>query len=933
MIKLILNTLITIFSITPLSGDKVEILEPKRPSGHNRFIGLYAEIQTQRRLHGIDWKISFPRFPDISKFEIVLGYFNPLLLAFGLAGRLPGTLNTSFHKNRGANRYLLYMKARLLGAYNNPKLFWAIAGHLIQRSNSYAIGCVHEVEKNLYRKYTYSQYKHLIRTLDEIRGRMTGQMSPHLLYHRTYIPKGTSSFRPLGVPTMSWRVYLNMLLHPLVMFTKLDNGQHGFRPGLGTLTAWKDILLGVIGSPNIYEFDLKQCFPSISLPRLEKRLNLVYRLPKSWANYYTGLNYVPPQFKNVDVSKLNESQMWAVINTRGGYKQDASPSFVMENGLPRFPFQTIAIPPDDPAANSWLQAPVQSVVQEILTIPDLETRSTLPADVLHSFMQSMEGLHSYYYDTTIHNIRRSISGPKGEYPIKDPKRALHEWVKLVGTAQGSPLSPFLAALALDEVHKWLPKGVKILLYADDGMFYGPGVKAFVQSGDMYRLMSRLGFTIHPAKSSWIKQDDAWEKPLKFLGITYHGTIDLLMASTRNGADLVYNKQALVDAEFDVDHAMELGAAGLAEKVFDMRKLAASYRAMREHAKAQISDNLIDYYGRLLLLLTSMSNIVPPKVGITYDASKDAFIWYYYILVTRLFYMSKDYIIRAVAGGALALRDKHAIHKYLLDNFTPTGLEQTPSAQHILPLRDETKSQSLRKFQSFLRLFSYTEESASRGIVLHNPMEAFPLYEHRHKFIIESNNEYLKRYRSRYTWSNFVHSRFCGFIMSRLYNNTFLFDNFTQDFKYRATGCSIGATLLRRKDPNLSVFTGTSFAVPLELGLCQKVQSSTGFNRKFPYLTVAESKIEANDIHWSDKSKMSQALWTYVSEQELVEGILPYDEIMKRAHERMVSHWKDIMAEDKVSFNKAMKYFNLFKKSENPFAPIPRVMRESNPWLS
>lgn len=46
---------------------------------------------------------------------------------------------------------------------------------------------------------------------------------------------------------------------------RFRDSQHGFRPGRGTLTAWRHILKDVVKSKDIYEFDLKGFFDSINL--------------------------------------------------------------------------------------------------------------------------------------------------------------------------------------------------------------------------------------------------------------------------------------------------------------------------------------------------------------------------------------------------------------------------------------------------------------------------------------------------------------------------------------------------------------------------------------------------------------------------------------------------------------------------------------------
>jgi len=870
MIKIILTFILAIFSITPVKGDGVEILTP--PWEHTGTLhGMHAQVHSLRKLAGHTWKFSFPRFPNISSFEIKLGYFNPLLLAFGLAGRLPAEIKTELNNNARLNRYLLRCQIRLFRHFNDPQMYWLIAGHLIQRSNCYMIGCLHLIDKNSYRILTYKRFKQLIRDIDLIRGRTQGQMSPHLLYRRVYIPKGETSFRPLGVPSMAWRVYLNMLLHPLVIKINLGDSQHGFRPGMGTLTAWKSVLGNVIPSPSIYEFDLKQCFPSVSLPRLEWLLRDTHDLPKHWANYYTGLNFVPPVFKDPTDLKLDESQSLELIRTternEAAIYNEPVPVYQgvpslryfagHNNAAAALKFNAKFHTPDRALGGKpWGRAFFKKTTgpESILAIksliesnPSLSEKTIIPNDILDAFVDSLDGIDKGVRDTVAINIERSAIESEDSIPDEVSNSLFLEWLKLVGTAQGSPLSPFLAAVSLDELRRHLPEGVEILLYADDGMFYGPGVPKFISSGEMVKFMKRYGFTVHPDKSGWVKHEDLWVKPLKFLGLVYDGEYDLLKASTRKGATLVYNQHGLLEAEYDVQHAMNLGSRGLAEKMRSSLRMSMAYRQMHEIRKSLLASQLYDYYQRLYILMEAMASIrLPHTEEETYDASWDAFLWYYYIFITRLFYMSRDHLIRTIASGVLALRNREAIRRYLFDSFSPTGAENTPLAYQVLPLpRGETKSGWLRKFQWTLKNFKFTQESESTDVAINDPASAFPLFHLRDVFVIESNNSYLKTYRNKYSWSNFIRSSYAGFIISRLYNNTYSFDDFTQNFKYTFTGCSIGETLKSQFPTSMNIFIATSFAVIRELNLCLAVQSNRRSKAHTPYLSVRECVMKSN----------------------------------------------------------------------------------------
>jgi len=74
-------------------------------------------------------------------------------------------------------------------------------------------------------------------------------------------------------------VYLHLLNVVLTFYLEAGghahDSQHGFRPGRGTVSAWKVILEKVITSRDIFEFDLKSFFDSVNLDYISNQLILM----------------------------------------------------------------------------------------------------------------------------------------------------------------------------------------------------------------------------------------------------------------------------------------------------------------------------------------------------------------------------------------------------------------------------------------------------------------------------------------------------------------------------------------------------------------------------------------------------------------------------------------------------------------------------------
>lgn len=502
--------------------------------------------------------------PNIRKFGITLMPYDWLLSLFGMLKKYESTKEFWVWRNSNANRYIDYMFKRLrkeveLKEYHRArKTLWRL-----MNSEAYQISALNHVLRNWHRHLKWVNVK---RTLLKVR-KLCKEQATEIKFARVYIPKDendpTKGYRPLGVPTWEWRIYLHMYNNLITQWRLVTEGenQHGYLPKRGVITAWKRVAELLTDMPNVYEADFKGFFDSIDIKGLTDVLWSI-GLPALEAAHIEALNRSLPKLTEKDLVKEVTRQVY--LNSSGKPNPDMDMKYDTENLMSQWipleranqnpelhllaglttvnaatkPYQTVFAENFDRFKHlpEFMQFMTKGrgVPQGAPTSCSLATLAFRPLEKQMDSPISTEELESPLIEKSKlsedpENLNRIIQEAKEYYEYRLSQRKFYfahptsYWKQTMFPPASADEIVRLAErikkleATLQLVRKHRGKG-KIVLYADDVIYF-----PWSSEEDPKHVLDnpKLGIEVHEGKSGWSKVNHVWIKEsVKFLGMRY-----------------------------------------------------------------------------------------------------------------------------------------------------------------------------------------------------------------------------------------------------------------------------------------------------------------------------------------------------------------------------------------------------------------------------
>lgn len=242
-------------SLKVRAKDVTNFMDERTKEEYKKLMEVILHRKQTSRIEGSPWK----RLANAKEVEINLGTVSSLL-----DRRLGTTLAYKRHKNQGRNKFMTQMIRNLRNRRKNGEKYWKLAERLMLQSTTFRLTALNHVLPTWYKSITQDQ---CIKIMEEVNKILNSKVTPGDFW-RFYVEKANGRLRPIGAPTVPWRVVLHMMNNFLTWYIQkeIDPDQHAYSPNKGVGTAWRSILeKSVLEKPYVMEFDIKGFFDNVSM--------------------------------------------------------------------------------------------------------------------------------------------------------------------------------------------------------------------------------------------------------------------------------------------------------------------------------------------------------------------------------------------------------------------------------------------------------------------------------------------------------------------------------------------------------------------------------------------------------------------------------------------------------------------------------------------
>jgi len=349
-------------------------------------------------------------------------------------------------------------------------------------------------------------------------------------YKRVWIDKKPGDYgRPLGVPTMTWRIYLGMLTNIAEVYALgkgyYSNCQHGGRPERGVMTCLKAVAEQLKSFDNIYEFDLKGFFDHISIESIVS----LFRESYLGTMFDQLLRVAPKAFKLPPTSsdkaylKYQAMKEMEFEEDWGVHTPDAEFYGFKYADFNKSAFEGL----------TWQEAENLVSFEEEAEWDSVIAKNSKPLDIRGTYKDLMNDMP----------LTKRYGNSLSELPMEPSNETLRaagrdNWKDLdlpnQGVPQGTNFGPFLASLVIGRGLERIPDS---LIYLDDGLiFFNTENELSKKKDELSRVVKEISVEIAPEKSGVITKRDLLTKGIKFLGTRMKGARNFftLASETKSG---------------------------------------------------------------------------------------------------------------------------------------------------------------------------------------------------------------------------------------------------------------------------------------------------------------------------------------------------------------------------------------------------------------